>query len=296
MSSNVQKAILQPVPLLSMHLSFRLKPKADKKQAADLLAKIFAACDGKRMVLGLGSKLCEQLSLIAPDALKPFSAPANSKVKLPATQHDIWIWLRSQVTDEAHLEQASLIEATRNLKNHLEPCFKLAEVNSCFRHGKGRDLTGYEDGTENPTGPKAQLAAFAHDGSSFVAVQKWQHRWRKINSMSQHERDQTIGRERETNEELDDAPANAHVKRTAQEQFTLSDNTQGFSLRRSMPWHADGNSGLMFVSFGKNFEAFEAQLKRMSGSYDGITDAVFTMSRPISGAYYWCPPLPIKVI
>jgi putative iron-dependent peroxidase len=42
----------------------------------------------------------------------------------------------------------------------------------------GRDLTGYEDGTENPKGKKAEKAAIVASGtgfagSSFVAVQRW---------------------------------------------------------------------------------------------------------------------------
>jgi putative iron-dependent peroxidase len=38
-------------------------------------------------------------------------------------------------------------------------------------------------------------------------------------------------------------------------------------------------------------DAFEAQLRRMVGLDDGITDALFRISKPVSGAYFWCPPL-----
>jgi putative iron-dependent peroxidase len=58
-----------------------------------------------------------------------------------------------------------------------------------------------------------------------------------------------------------------------------------------MPW-ADGmRGGLNFVAFGKSFDAFEAQLKRMVGAEDGITDALFKFILPVSGSYFWCPPL-----
>jgi putative iron-dependent peroxidase len=58
-----------------------------------------------------------------------------------------------------------------------------------------------------------------------------------------------------------------------------------------MPW-ADGTSGgLNFVAFGKFFYAFEAQLKRMVGAADGITDALFNFTQPVSGSYFWCPPM-----
>ena len=47
----------------------------------------------------------------------------------------------------------------------------------------------------------------------------------------------------------------------------------------------------MFVAFGRTLDAFEAQWGRMMGQEDGITDALFGFTRPISGAYYWCPPV-----
>ena len=62
-------------------------------------------------------------------------------------------------------------------------------------------------------------------------------------------------------------------------------------MRRSLPWADATRAGLMFVAFGKSFDAFEAQLRRMVGEDDGIVDALFRFTRPVSGAYFWCPPL-----
>jgi len=45
------------------------------------------------------------------------------------------------------------------------------------------------------------------------------------------------------------------------------------------------------VAIGKSLDAYEAQLRRMTGEEDGITDATFRFSRPISGSYFWCPPV-----
>jgi putative iron-dependent peroxidase len=105
--------------------------------------------------------------------------------------------------------------------------------------------------------------------------------------MATAEQDNMIGRRRSDNAELDDAPESAHVKRTAQESFT----PPAFVLRRSMPWVQGLDSGLMFVAFGCTLDAFEAQLRRMAGLDDGVVDALFQMSRPITGAYFWCPPM-----
>jgi putative iron-dependent peroxidase len=58
-----------------------------------------------------------------------------------------------------------------------------------------------------------------------------------------------------------------------------------------MPWIGEGGSGLVFVAFGRSFDAFEAQMKRMTGGEDGVHDALFSFTRPVTGAYFWCPPL-----
>ena len=51
------------------------------------------------------------------------------------------------------------------------------------------------------------------------------------------------------------------------------------------------NAGLIFVAFGKSFNAFEAILNRMLGKEDGIQDGLFSFTKPITSAYYWCPPM-----
>ena len=95
-----------------------------------------------------------------------------------------------------------------------------------------------------------------------------------------------IGRRISDNEEIADAPQSAHVKRTAQEDF----QPPAFLLRRSMPWSDAAQAGLVFVAFARSFDAMEAQLRRMIGAEDGVSDALFRFTRPISGAYFWCPP------
>ena len=58
-----------------------------------------------------------------------------------------------------------------------------------------------------------------------------------------------------------------------------------------MPWVDGQRAGLMFVAFGASFDAFEAQMRRMAGVDDGVVDALFRFTRPLTGAYYWCPPV-----
>jgi putative iron-dependent peroxidase len=162
-----------------------------------------------------------------------------------------------------------------------------------FRHKTGLDLTGYEDGTENPKGEAAVEAAFVSgrgpglDGSSYVAVQQWVHDFDAFEVLDDAARDNHFGRRLLDNVELDDSPNWAHVKRTAQESF----EPPAFMLRRSMPWTLSMQAGLMFVAFGNSHRAFEVQMRRMAGLDDGVVDAMFRISKPVSGSNFWCPPL-----
>jgi putative iron-dependent peroxidase len=58
-----------------------------------------------------------------------------------------------------------------------------------------------------------------------------------------------------------------------------------------MPWSDGEEHGLEFIAYTDALEKFERMLRRMLGLDDGIVDALFTFSRPVTGGYYWCPPL-----
>ena len=71
-----------------------------------------------------------------------------------------------------------IVHEARALAQVLRPAFRCGRVVDGFKYDRGLDLTGYEDGTENPVGEAAVGAAIlqgagpALDGSSFVAVQQ----------------------------------------------------------------------------------------------------------------------------
>jgi putative iron-dependent peroxidase len=118
-------------------------------------------------------------------------------------------------------------------------------------------------------------------------VQQWLHDLDGFERMSSAERDDVIGRRQSDDVELEDAPQSAHVKRTAQEDY----DPPAFLVRRSMPWADAEGEGLLFIAFGKSFDAFEAQLRRMVGAEDSIVDALFRFTRPLNGSFFWCPPV-----
>ena len=279
---DVQTGILAPVPELGRYLSFSTTPQGDLRSALLALSEL---ADGQRMVVGLGESLVRALGRDIP-GLHSFAGAVGPGLELPATPAALWCWLRGE--DRGHL-----VHLTRAVQAAVGPVLALDQVIESFRHAMGRDLSGYEDGTENPTGDDAVAAAIVAgqgtglDGGSFVAVQQWVHDFGRLEAMTPQAQDQTIGRRRSDNVELDDAPPSAHVKRTAQESF----EPPAFLLRRSMPWAEGQRSGLVFVAFASSFHPFEAQLQRMIGAEDGITDAIFGFTRPVTGAYFWCPPL-----
>jgi putative iron-dependent peroxidase len=278
----VQPGILAPAPPAARHLTFALAGEAGPAPALQRLAN---AVDPSATVVGIARSTVLALGRHVP-GLRDFPSGAGRGFDIPSTQGALWCWLRGD-------DRGALVHRTRDLEVLLRPAFRLESVIDAFLHDRGRDLTGYEDGTENPAGEGAVLAASLRgsgaglEGSSFAAVQQWVHDFDAFDSLDPDEQDASIGRRRSDNEEIDDAPQSAHVKRTAQESFS----PEAFVLRRSMPWAESSRAGLVFLAFGRSFDAFEAQLSRMTGQDDGITDALFRFTRPVTGAYYWCPPV-----
>ncbi|PTQ91401.1 Dyp-type peroxidase [Agitococcus lubricus] len=277
-----QRGILASLPQAARYLSFNALPSAD---IHTVFAQLCALVDGEQIVLGLGKSLLQRLAINSPK-LPNFPSYTHMGIHIPSTPHDLWLWLRGD-------DRGELLLSSQHLTRLLAPAFVCVDIVEGFCHLGGRDLTGYEDGTENPQGDEAVRAAFVNEpdsvltGSSFVAVQQWQHSMSTFATYDENEQDNMMGRRRRDNEELDDAPESAHVKRTAQESFS----PEAFLLRRSMTWATGVNGGLMFVAFGHSLQAFSQQLRRMVGLEDGISDALFKFTQPTTGAYYWCPPL-----
>ena len=280
--NSAQSGILAAVPRAARYLTFNLKDGAAPQEALRALAR---AVDGEACVVGFGAPLLAALGRTV-QGMRPFAHFPGAKAETPATPAALWCWLRGDDRGEIALR-------ARKIERLLAPAFVVDCVSDAFRHGRGLDLTGYEDGTENPRGKKALEAAIVKgagpgfDGAAFVAVQQWVHDLDRFEAMPGKDQDNAIGRRKRDNKELGGAPASAHVKRIAQESFS----PEAFVLRRSMPWTDATRAGLVFVAFGRSLDAFEAQLKRMVGAEDGTVDALFAFTRPVTGAYFWCPPV-----
>lgn len=278
--SRAQSAILAPVPSFGRFIELDLLPSRDPRPALDRLKALAVSS----AVVGLGAPLLSSLGATVP-GLRAFPALTGAGSAFPSTPRALWLFVGAS-------QMGDVIDRTDALLAATADAFVLREEVATFKYQDGRDLTGYEDGTENPVDEAAVAAAIVSgagagiDGSSMVAVQRYLHDLPRFRAMPAAARDHVIGRRHTDNEELDDAPASAHVKRAAQESF----EPPAFMLRRSMPWSEGRSAGLYFVAFGRSFDAFEQISRRMLGLDDGVVDALFSFTRPITGGYFWCPP------
>lgn len=279
-----QAAILAPVPEHARVLTFGLHPSSEES-LSQALARLTDIRADPRTILGLGHPLVAA----APrplSGLPSFPAIAGKGCNFPSTQGALWAFVQGS-------DPGEILHRARGLANSLTDVFRLDEDIATFKHEGGRDLSGYEDGTENPKGDRAAEVALVRgrgeglDGASFVSAQRWIHDLSRFHLMKPAERDETIGRRLSDNEEISDAPASAHVKRTAQESF----DPPAFMLRRSMPWGTVTEHGLYFIAFGSTVDPFERMLRRMAGLEDGVVDALMRFSRAQTGAHYFCPPV-----
>jgi len=264
------------------YLGFSVDSEADVRSSLQALAENDIS---DKIVIGLGRSLIDMLGKNVP-GLTTLEAQTVNDIEVPSTPAALWCWLRGD-------DRGEIFHRSRQVASMLAPGFAIENAIDSFQYDNNRDLSGYEDGTENPEGDEAFQTAIVQnqgpglDGSSFVAVQQWIHDFETFDTMSTEQQDDAIGRHVSDNEEFDEAPESAHVKRAAQESF----EPEAFMLRRSMPWAEDMKAGLVFVAFGHSFDAFEAVLNRMLGNEDSISDALFSFTRPVSGAYFWCPPV-----
>jgi putative iron-dependent peroxidase len=198
-----QPGILEPVPPVARYVLFNLAGQGVNAQAIkEAFARLSPMANGSDVVLGIGPSLVEALGASIP-GLHPFPDLSGNGVRVPATPATLWCWVRGE-------DLGDLLHLTRRVQKALAPVFVVRHVVDAFRHalgesGHGKDLTGYEDGTENPKGEAAEEAAFAHgegeglDGSSYVAVQQWVHDLDAFDALASEEQDRHFGRRRSDN-------------------------------------------------------------------------------------------------
>lgn len=272
MSQNV----LAPIPSSARFLTFAVKEGADPVPSLRRLADV---THDAATVVGVGHPVAAAVT-----GLRPF--PSTMTRLFPSTQHALWATI-------GHADRGAQLDAAVALAATVAEAFVVVEEVDAFAYRGGRDLSGFEDGTENPQGEAARAAAIIRgrgpglDGGAFVAVQRWVHAPDVLAKMTTGEKSAAIGRDLDSNEELKEAATTAHVKRTAQESF----EPPAFMVRRSMPYGGVVERGLYFVAYVEDLDRFERVLRRMGGEEDGAHDALFVFTKALTGGYYFCPPV-----
>jgi putative iron-dependent peroxidase len=166
-----------------------------------------------------------------------------------------------------------------------------------FRYFDERDLLGFVDGTENPAGRAAGVAALvgASDpdfaGGSYVIVQKYLHDMAAWNALSTEDQENAIGRYKLSDIEMPDdvKPAYSHVALNTIEE---PDGTQRQILRANMPFGelGRGEFGTYYIAYAATPSVTELMLSHMFiGDPPGNTDRILDFSTAVTGGLFFAP-------
>jgi putative iron-dependent peroxidase len=244
-----------------------------------------------KCVLGIGSDLWDRLFQgPRPAELHPFRALEGPRHSAPSTPGDLIFHLRARRMDLC-------FELAGQLTNRLAGQVSVVDEIHGFKFFDERDLMGFVDGTENPTGPAAIAAATisAEDpdfaGGSYLIVQKYLHDLTTWNALPVEEQERVIGRTKLTNMEMSDQtkPANSHV---ALNTITGPDGEERQIVRDNMPFGriGEGEFGTYFIGYSATPEVTEQMLTNMFiGSPPGNTDRILDFSTAVTGTLFFIP-------
>src|SRR6266487_1104865 len=134
---------------------------------------------------------------------------------MPATQHDAVLWLSGSAYDV-------VFEVARNAIGELGGLASVAEETSSWPYRHDRDLTGFIDGTENPSLIDAPEVALIPEGKpgaggTVLLLQKWAHDAAAWEALPVDRQEQVMGRTKPDSVELEDKASESHVGSTDQE-------------------------------------------------------------------------------
>jgi putative iron-dependent peroxidase len=237
---------------------------------------------GVNFVIGFRPELWRE---IAPDDAPPGVEGFNKAIlgtegfTMPSTQHDAVVWLSGSAYDV-------IFDMARSVIHDLAGLASLEEETSSWPYHHDRDLTGFIDGSENPTlldAPAAALLPEAVPGAAgaVLLLQKWKHQVAEWEALPVDQQERIMGRTKLASTELEDKPSDSHVARTDQDEF-------GSIFRRNMPYGSIGDHGTMFVGFSADQKRLSRMLDSMAG-VTGVRDALTRFTQPLTGSYYFVP-------
>jgi putative iron-dependent peroxidase len=204
---------------------------------------------------------------------------------MPATQHELWLWIAAG-------SRTATFDATVLARQRLGPTVEVRGETNGWLYRHDRDLTGFIDGTENPSLLEAPAlvgvpAGQPGAGSSVLLFQLWRHDTPRWDALSTGQQELAMGRTKADSIELsdDDKPPTAHVARTVVE----VDGAELDIFRRNVAYGDTSDHGTVFVGFSLDQWRMAEMIRRMAGVGDGLRDALTRYTTPLSGAYYVVP-------
>ncbi|MDN5855738.1 MAG: Dyp-type peroxidase [Actinomycetia bacterium] len=292
--------VLVPLPQAAIFLVVTVRDGAEE-EVRDVLADLagvaravgFGASEaGLNAVVGVGSRLWDRLfpELPRPDGLHPFRDFVGDTHVAVGTPGDLLFHIRAARTDLC-------FETARRLVEQLGGSVDVVDEVHGFRYLDRRDLLGFVDGTENPTGQAASEAVYVPDGApyaggSYALVQKYVHDLDAWNALPTEEQELVIGRRKLSDTELsdDEKPTNSHV---AANTIVDADGTEREIVRANMPFGSVGSAefGTYFIAYAASPDVIEDMLENMFvGDPPGDHDRILDFSTAVTGGLFFVPP------
>jgi porphyrinogen peroxidase len=268
------------------YLEFDILDAKKSKEFASTISAIReprTTTGGVNFVIGFRPELWRDISPEdAPGGLQGF----NNEIKgtegfvMPSTQHDALVWLSGSAYDV-------IFDMARSVLHDVVGQASLGEETSSWPYRHDRDLTGFVDGSENPTLLDAPIAALLPEGvpgaaGSVLLLQKWRHKAAEWEALPIDQQERIMGRTKLASIELENKPLDSHVARTDQDEF-------GDIFRRNMPYGKVDDHGTMFVGFSADQKRLSRMLDSMAGLITGKRDALTRFTQPLTGSYYFVP-------
>ena len=242
-------------------------------------------------IVGIGSAAWDRFGFPArPQQLRPFQAVEGPAHSAPSTPGDLLFHIRAEREDLC-------FEFERLLLDALGDAVTVVDEVAGFRYFDARDLLGFVDGTENPTGRAMAEASMVGDedprfrGGSYVVVQKYLHDLTAWAALGTAEQERIVGRTKADNVELT-LPEGARPSHKDLNTIVDTDGVEHDILRDNMPFGRPGQGefGTYFIGYSGGLWVIESMLKRMFlGAPPGQYDRILDVSTAVTGSAYFVP-------
>jgi putative iron-dependent peroxidase len=240
--------------------------------------------------VGIGSDAWNRLGQkTRPAQLHPFAEVRGPAHTAEATPGDLLFHIRAERGDLC-------FELERLLLNALDDAVTVVDEVQGFRYFDARDLLGFVDGTENPTGNALYEAALigeedaAFAGGAYVVVQKYLDNLTAWGELSVEEQERIVGRTKLDDVERDDAgePGGRKSHRSLNTIVDV-DGTERDILRDNMPFGRPGH-GDYFIGYAGDLSVIERMIHNMFvGDPPGDYDRILDYSTAVTGTAFFVP-------